>query len=173
MGKLAEVLGGLDPRGSGVDSIYLSAAEIARREQRELQRRYKEECGEVKTTIDPNALEYMTIKQPRLGTPYLRISANHVGLSAAASKKFRVGDPLAVKANQYYILVCKNEKYGLPCTREYGARVKTFAVRINSRSMVRELQKLGWSPGTKVPLTWDEDGQFWWGKKPARQDGRG
>lgn len=135
-----------------------------------VEERYRKESGPVKTTIDLTRLESLTAGAKdhiRKQEPYLSIYKNLIRLSAAISRGYKDGDRLEVLANKHIIAVREKKEAGVPCKKRKEHNNSAEEVILICRTyIIRELGAKGWQVGTRVPLTWDPDGKFWWGRKP-------
>lgn len=160
-GKLAEIF----PNTSSdvvVSDIYPDAVELAKKERRREEEKNRAESGQVKNTVDLGALKQLRPRYAIYKSPHLTIGRDYIRISSVAAQQFGRNPKLAVLANEYFIAVKESPDGILSRHEKCGLRRSVY---INRVDLVRQLIELGWQVGMQVELHWDDEGQFYWGRR--------
>lgn len=170
-GRLAEMFPGGTSSDVVVSDIYPDAVELVKEKHRREEEKIRANSGEVKTTVDFYALKKIAVKRPFSPvTPTLTITRYHIRLSSRAAEKIENAIENArveIRANEHFIAV-KQDDNGVQCRKEKGGGKR--GLYVDRAEVVKQLLDLGWQVGMVIELHWDEDGQFWWGRKPKGAD---
>lgn len=163
-GRLAEMF----PSTSSdvvIGGIYPIPIGTAKQEEKE---KIQVNSGGVKTTVDFYALKKINVRRPFSSTtPTLTIMKNHARLSGKAAERIEDAK-VEIRANEHFVAI-KQDDNGIQCRKEKGGGKR--GIYIDRSEVIKQLLDLGWQVGMVIELHWDEDGQFWWGRKPKNGEG--